>query len=465
MTLPANQILVSITELDHDARGLGFLPDSLFPHTRGMAVFVRGALPGQTVICTPLLVKLSFIEAELVEVVEDFSPKAPLLCAHQHECGGCPLQPMPYQSQLAWKDKLARQTMRRIGNFDLKDLDAIWQQPVPSPQITNYRNKVTFAFGKDSEGNIAIGLRKAGSHKVCPISHCALLDGSADKILEAVNKFASTAGNFWKSLTLRRALLPHTLQPAWWLALTTAREPRLRAFTADIGHKILAHLPTVASFIHEEQNGSTKRIASLGEAYTPEIMVLPLMDRIFELDAMSFFQVNNAASTLLANIVNEMAEWGSEKSSKNSLLDIYCGVGAPGQLLAHKFSRILGIERDYKAVELAKKNALSYGLDNCHYLAGDAAEVLKTFTSKERRHWHTVLADPPRAGIDSKTMAVIKQIAPQKIIYVSCNPATLARDGAHLKKDYRLQKLVPIDMFPHTAHLEICSLWVKRGSV
>ena len=183
--------------------------------------------------------------------------------------------------------------------------------------------------------------------------------------------------------------------------------------------------------------------------------------RLFALDAASFFQVNTRAAQNLARLARDMlrqTRGGAENGA--ALLDLYCGAGAPGQLLAPDYERLLGVEYDKRAVALARRNAERAGLARCRYEAGDAAVLLDRLR-RERRGpgWDTVLADPPRAGLAPRVLDGLLALRPQHILYISCNPATLARDANGLRTRYRLERLTAVDLFPHTPHLECLSLW------
>ena len=274
---------------------------------------------------------------------------------------------------------------------------------------------------------------------------------------------AEQAGGFWRFLTLRRGLAADLRSPRWWaLCLTSPGDATARAAVRGLGRELLAAFPHMAAFVHEERGRADA--LTLGERRVdvldatgrsrPEAarLHLPLLGRFFTLDVASFFQVNTSAAQILARTALDLLPEGGEE-----LLDLYCGVGAPGLLLAPAFSRLYGVEQDARAVALARENAAGLSVDHCRYAAGDAALLLQERTATA----DMVLADPPRAGLAPAALAALLRLRPRSILYISCNPATLARDAALLREGYRLARLAAVDLFPHTPHVECLSLWQR----
>ena len=494
---------LALDGLAHDGRGIGHLKDPARPGERGITVFVAGGLPGQTVRCRVKARKARFLEAELVEVRQPAADAVPPLCPHAAAgtgapgCGGCPLQTMPYASQLEWKTRLARDALVRIGGLDEETLDAAWEATLASPALAGFRNRMTFAFGAGPDG-LVLGQRSRGGADVVPTPDCALLPPGGRELLAVAQEAAAQSGlpawhaserrgrgktggrGFWRFLTLRQGWLPGETEPRWWaLLLTSPGNQAERAAIRAMGERLLSvrGLSRMGGFIHEERArddalaSGERRILCLDAegAENPEaaILHLPLAGRSFALDAASFFQVNTGAAELLAQTVRSMAPHGGR-----GLLDVYCGVGAPGQLIAADYATVLGMESDRRAVALAASNATAAGLKGCRYLTGDAGALLKRVASgaplsgHAKSHtflvWDTALLDPPRGGLAPAALDALLHLKPEHILYVSCNPATLARDAARLSTSYTLERLAAVDLFPHTPHLECCSLWRRR---
>lgn len=493
-------LTLTVDSLAHDGRGIARLPET--GHNgevrgSGTAVFVSGALPGQIVRARVVRRKTRLVEADLLDVLRPAPDAVPALCPHQRICGGCPLQIMPYPAQLRWKENLALAALARIGHLDRDMLTAVLEPPHPSPERTAFRNKMEFAFGRDAGGNLILGQRRRGGAGVIAVPGCVLLPAGAQDILAAARRSAEQSGlapyaapparrgpgrdknahaagphGFWRFLVLRSGRREDDPAPRWWaLCVTSPGGADGRAAARALGEELLGGFPDLAAFVHEERQSpdalaaGERRVLCLngrgGEDPQAALLHLPLGDCLFALDAASFFQVNTRAAQNLARLAQDMlrqTRGGAENGA--SLLDLYCGVGAPGQLLAPDYDRLLGLECDKRAVALARRNAERGGLTRCRYEAGDAAALLDRLR-RERRGpgWDTVLADPPRAGLAPRVLDGLLALRPQTILYISCNPATLARDADGLQARYSLERLAAVDLFPHTPHLECLSLW------
>lgn len=502
MLLPmCSSLNLELDSLAHDGRGIGRLKNPEAPGERGLTVFVAGGLPGQTVRCRVTARKPRFLEAELLEVLQPAPDEVPPHCPHTgrtegtQDCGGCPLQRMPYARQLEWKERLARDALVRIGGLDAGNLEQVWATTLPSPALSGFRNRMTFAFGMTGE-NLALGQRGRGGAAVVDTTVCALLPEGARELLAEAHAAAAESGltawrapeqrrkhgtgarGFWRFLTLRQGWRPGEAAPRWWvLCLTSPGGSRERAAVRALGERLLnlGGACALGGFIHEERY--QEDALAIGEhrvfclnaqgAENPAAATLhlPLGGRSFALDVASFFQVNTGAAELLAHTVREMAA----QTEGAALLDVYCGVGAPGQLLAPRFATVLGMESDRRAVALARSNAAAAGLDACRYAVGDANALLRRLADagtlpgipkgKLAPPWDMVLIDPPRGGLAPAALDALLRLAPQHLLYVSCNPATLARDAARLAKSYTLKRMAAVDLFPHTPHLECCCLW------
>lgn len=451
-----------VSELAHDGRGIGFLPDAA---GRGMAVFVLGALPGQTVSCEVIRAKNNYLEAVAVNILEEDGSLVQPLCAHASACGGCPLQRMSYERQLFWKEKLARAAFLRLGALTEESLAEIWSKPEPSPLLSGYRNKITLAFGEDQHGKKALGFRARKSHCITDLRSCILMEPEALAIVEAARlltrtRFPFPAG-YLRFLILRRMRSLSDPVMRWHaLMLTSAGSRAQKKLVRDFGMEMLAANTGLAGFIHEERSTpdrvarGEKRIFAIGKQ--ADGLAMELGGRVFGLDATSFFQVNGSAANLLVRQVAALDH------QDGPLLDIYSGVGAPGQLLAANHESCLGLELDPAAVRHANSNARRAGLVNWRYEAGDATKKLdKLRLSRKTGIWPTVLVDPPRDGLTAQATWGLLQLAPGQIIYVSCNATTMARDARALAPHYRIAALRSVDMFPHTQQLECVGLFER----
>lgn len=448
-----------------DGRGVAILASA--PSKSGKIVFVQGALPGQTVQCKLISEKKSFAEGVAEQIVSFGSATLTPVCPHQLECGGCPLQTMPYKEQLYWKEKVARDSLERIGKIPGNILDTVCQPVHPSPEQIGFRNKIELAFGRDEAGQIIAGYRKPRSHEVFPLKFCALIEPAGNALIQDLVKViqgAKIEANFWQYLILRKGLLPVQGTQAWWLIIRSRRGSATeRAVLLDMAKSFFASHPNVACFIHEEtiNSGSHsqpgKRIFTLDKSGThnPRAATLrhDLCGRSFLLDASSFFQVNDGSAQILARLVRE-----SITGSHDTLLDLYCGVGAPGQLVDSLAKRGIGIEANVESVKFAKRNSLH---NNFSYYSANVQSGLQKLNAATLQDC-VCLTDPPRSGMEKGALQVLMGLGPQQIVYVSCNPVTFARDSAILIEKYKLSSIRSVDMFPHTPHIELCASWEKK---
>ena len=465
-------IILDIAGLAHDGRGIARLaPGNGGSDERGLTVFVQGALPGQKVRARLEQRKKSWASAVCCEVLTPAPDAVAPHCPHAGQCGGCPLQTMPYARQLAHKEDIVRQALTRIGRLAPDVVGAMCGGITPSPQLTGFRNKLTLAFGScGTDGSPELGLRAEGSHNVVPVPQCALVPAEGLAIAARMQELVRAAwangdNRFWRFLTLRHGQTAGG-EEAWWaLCLTSPGSKNQRRLVRRVGEDLLAACPQLAGFIHEERRQQDmlavgeRRVCVLGEA----TLHLPLGGLDFALDAASFFQVNTGAAQQLAeHAATMLAPFAGQG---HTLLDCYCGVGAPGLCLAPGFVRLRGVEAQKVSIAHATLNARNAGFSHCHYEAADTARALASWTKDCRGDQYVALLDPPRAGLDAATLDVLLRLRPLAVLYISCNPATLARDAATLTKDgYRLDQLRCVDLFPHTPHVESLSLFTQDRS-
>ncbi|MDO5483645.1 MAG: TRAM domain-containing protein, partial [Desulfovibrionaceae bacterium] len=476
---------LEITGLAHDGRGVA--------RHEGQVFLVRDALPGQTVRARIVRSQPRFAEAVTQELLRPAPGQLPPLCPHQGQCGGCPLQVMPYEMQLHWKRRLALDALSRIGRLDMARLEEMMALPLASPRLTGFRNKMEFSFGQDGQGRLVLGQRERGGRRVVPTPGCVLLPAGGNEILSAVALLAGQSNlppyrdgaerkqskggrrtrkqgersqGFWRFLMLRQGLLAGL--PRWWAVLLTSPGTAAeRAAVRRMAEQLLALCPQLATVIHEERHTADalctgqRRLFAISAVSADEAeaarLTLPLGGRLFELDATSFFQVNTEAARLLAE--QALALLPPEGDGRQ-LLDLYCGVGAPGLLLASGYAGLYGLEYDQRAVAAARRNAVAAGVGHCRYDAGDAAVLLGRMGRDNG--FQDALVDPPRAGMANAVLESLSLLAPERILYISCNAATLARDALSLGRQYTLERLAGVDLFPHTPHLECLALWRRR---
>jgi 23S rRNA (uracil1939-C5)-methyltransferase len=440
-------VSVSIDDLAFGGEGVGRLD--------GYVVFVRGGVPGDR-----LTVRLTEARARyargVIETIE--SPSADRIdapCVYFGRCGGCRLQHLTYSAQLTFKAKQVRDCLERLGGLPPFELRPI----LPAPDPFAYRNKMEFTVAPSARGP-ALGLHEADRYDVVlDIERCLLQSDTMNTLLAETRRAVRAAGLSVYEPTpdgdghglLRFVTLREGRRTAQAMVNVVAAAPDVQAL-GPVAERVRAAVPATASVV---LNVNAKK-ASVAVG-TEEHLLLGrdtiterLDDVDFEISANSFFQTNTVqAERLFAVVAEACALTGSE-----TVIDLYSGTGAISLLLARSSRHVYGIELAAAAVADAVRNARTNGIDNCTFLIGEVRHVLPDLLRQGVRA-EVVVADPPRAGFHPKALAALATLAPARLVYVSCNPATLARDvGDLVRRGYVLEWVQPVDMFPQTPHIE-----------
>ncbi len=423
-------------------------------------VHVKNGLEGQLVSARYLKSKGGRYEAKLVEVLERGPLEKASFCEHFNECGGCMLQTFDYEGQKNLKLKMVQNLFEEAG-FDVPLTEVI-----SSPEAFEYRNKMEFSFGDAYKGGpLTLGMHKKGRHNdVVTVDHCHLADEDYRTILRGLldyfvqidapkyNKHIHEG--FLRHLVVRKGKTTGEIMVA--LSATT-QVP----FDGDAFVECLKNMPllgTLESVLYVKNNG-------LGDVVSGEIDVLygrdHILDRVmglnFKINLYSFFQTNTLGANLLYDTAINMIPDLDDKVC----FDLFSGTGTIGQIMAQKAKKVIGIEIVKDAVEAAKENATMNGIDNCTFLCGDVFDVLAGVEDKP----DVIVVDPPRNGIGEKTVVKVASYGIPEIVYVSCNPKTLMEDLSIFKKQgYDVTKMVLVDMFAWTGHVEAIVLMTRSGS-
>ncbi|WP_031513608.1 23S rRNA (uracil(1939)-C(5))-methyltransferase RlmD [Desulfofalx alkaliphila] len=450
------EVYIEITGLTHQGEGIGRLPN-------GQAVFVPGTVPGEKVLVKVNRSKKKFARASLVQVVESAAQRCRPKCSGVHHgCGGCVLQHIDYQAQLHHKTQLVTDSLTRIGK-----LEGVKVHPtIGMKHPWHYRNKVHFQV-QQVDDKLAIGYYEQGSHNFLPLSsnNCLLLDENLNDIAgtleQLLNKYNLSAYHWWKKqglvrhLVLRRAIYTGEIMVV--VVTTGDRWDSQGQFAEELRSKHTNVVSVVRTI-----NNSSNRLA-MGEENIVMAGKKTITERLgpleFDISANSFFQVNPQQTMVLyQEVLKYAALTGQEK-----LLDAYCGIGTIALYLAGSAKEVTGIEVVPQAVANARQNARRNGINNVEFFQGEVERLLPLMSSEGYRP-EVVVLDPPRKGCDKQALEAVIQMAPAKIIYVSCDPGTLARDLAYLVEEgsYRVIEVQPVDMFPQTRHVETICLMSRK---
>ena len=414
-------------------------------------VFVEGALPTEKILAEIIEVKKNYAIGKLIKILRESAERVKPFCPLYEQCGGCQLQHLSYSAQLVWKRQQVIDSVERIGK--LRNVEILDTLGMKNP--LHYRNKMQFPVGK----NLAIGCYARGSHKIIDTDSCLIQKEIADKVLTVVKKILKRFNVTPYDEDSHKGILRHVMcrvgfNDELMIVLVTATKNLPN--DKNISKAICAEIPEVSTI---QQNIQTFHNNVILGRETKILFGKPtIKDKIgnlkFNISAGSFFQVN----TLQAEVLYRTAKEFAQLTGKEIVIDAYCGTGTIGLFMAKNAYKVFGIEIVNSAIDDAKKNARENKIRNAEFIVGDVVKVLPHLEI----YADVVVVDPPRAGCDKKVLETFAAMNPARIVYVSCNPATLARDLAILSElGYTAKKIQPVDMFPFSSHVEAVAQIVK----
>ena len=376
-------------------------------------------------------------------------------CPLAKKCGGCQLQNLAYEKQLQYKQV---QCIRLLGQFCRVEEILGMEHPY------HYRNKVQAAFSEDRRGNIISGVYQAASHRVVAVETCLTEDEKADEIIGTVRRLLKsfklkpynpdTGRGFLRHVLVKRGFKSEQIMG---VLVTGVHEfPKKRSFV----NALLPAHPEITTVLQNVNPGRTSMVWGAQEEvlFGPGKIEEQLGDCVFRISARAFYQINPAQTEVLYQKALEFAGL----TGRETVIDAYCGTGTIGIFAAGCAKQVIGVELNGDAVSDARENAKLNGVQNIRFFKADAGEFM-TGMAKAGEKADVVLMDPPRAGSDRAFLSSLLTLSPKRVVYVSCNPETLRRDLVFLSKNgYRVLKIQPVDMFPHTKHIECVCLLERR---
>ena len=455
MPLQKNQILtLRIERLSSDGSGVAHSAD-------GEAVFVPGTAPGDEARVRIVKDCGRYAFGILDELLTPSPDRIPVDCPVADPCGGCSLRHLDYAAELRAKQESVLDAFRRIGGLEVPVLDIL-----PSPEVDRYRNKVQFPVGVDKNGAPCIGFYAGRTHRIVPCPDCKLQPGVLNEIGNALCAFFAQQGirpydeqsgkGLVRHIFLRRGA--HSGQIMVCLVCTRAKLPHAEQLCTALR----GQFPAISTILLNVNAKNTNVI--LGSEnhilYGPGYIEDTLCGVPVRLGPLSFYQVNTLAAERLYGVASQYAQLTPD----DTLLDLYCGMGTIGLSMADQCRELIGVEIVPEAIESAKANAARMGetvAAKSRFFCADAGQAA-TQLAAEGLHPDIVMLDPPRKGCDEATLSAVVRMAPRRVVYVSCNPATAARDAAWLEKNgYHAEKVQPVDLFPRTKHVEAVLLLTK----
>ncbi|MFB5762923.1 23S rRNA (uracil(1939)-C(5))-methyltransferase RlmD [Paenibacillus medicaginis] len=462
-----DEAVIDIIGMTHDGEGVGRI--------EGYTLFVGGALPGEKVRVKVLKTKKQYGYAKLLDVVQASSDRIAAPCPIYDQCGGCQLQHMSYEGQLAWKRQHVVDVLERIGKLTVAGTSGAAGEPgsdagvVVHPTLGmsepwRYRNKAQVPIGT-AEGGLIGGFYARGSHRIIDMEACLIQDERNDQVVTRVKEIGSQLGISAYNEETGRGLLRHVVVKTAFrtgeLMLVLVTNGR------DIPHRdawigsIREHIPAVASIV---QNINTKKTNVI---FGDETRVLWGRDVIYDyignvqfaISARSFYQVNPVQTEVLYGKTVEYASL----TGKETVIDAYCGIGTISLFLAQHADQVYGVEIVKEAIDDARSNADLNGMRNVQFEVGASEDVIPRW-KEQGIEADVIVVDPPRKGCDPRLLETILEMKPERVVYVSCNPSTLARDLRMLEDGgYRTVEVQPVDMFPHTVHVESVACLIYNG--
>ncbi len=423
----------------------------------GRVVFVDRGLPGDSIRARLTRVKRGWAEARLEEVVRPSPRRVDPPCPHVARCGGCRFQDLPYADQLLWKERQLRETLEHLGGLVAPRVLPI----TGAPEQFRYRNKMEFSFAPDAAGEPVLGLHERGTFdRIFALETCLLPSALTVEIVRFTRDFARR--HRWRAYHPRRHDGVVRFLTVRHLPLTDECAVHLIAFSEDVPglEQWAAGVSALSPAIRGVMLGLARSRANIASSEEERVLVgrATVVERLlgleFEASANAFLQTNSRQ----AEALYAAALAAARLSGGETVLDLYCGTGTLTLLFARAASRAIGVESVPEAVEAARRNAERNRIANVSFECGEARRVLREWARGERASAprpDLVVVDPPRAGLHPRVVARIAELEPKRMVYVSCNPATLARDlKGFAALGLGLDEVAPFDMFPHTPHIE-----------
>ena len=455
-------VTVEITDIGVSGEGIG--------HVDGYTLFIKDAVIGDVVEAKVMKAKKNYGYARLMKVITPSEYRVEPKCAFARRCGGCQIQEMSYDRQLVFKDQKIRGNLERIGGFTKDQIDTVMQPVVGMEHPFGYRNKAQFPFGTDKEGNPITGFYAGRTHDIIANTDCALGVEQNKEILEIIlqymreNKIKSYDEKTGKGL-IRHALIRYGFKTKEIMVCLVVNGKKLPK-----AERLIEKLIQIEGMTSITISSNTRRDnVIMGDSY--EILwgqgyITDYIGNVkYQISPLSFYQVNPVQTEKLYGLALEYADLKGDET----VWDLYCGIGTISLFLAQKAKQVYGVEIVPQAIDDAKENAKINAIDNAEFFVGKAEEVLPEYYAEYERehngetaHADVIVVDPPRKGCDETLLETIVKMQPEKVVYVSCDSATLARDLKYLcANGYEIKMCRGVDQFSQSVHVETVVLLSK----
>ena len=453
MNIKKNQELeVNIVDNGFDGEGIAKIDN--------FTIFIKGAIKGER--CRILIVKVnkSFAFGKLLEVMQPSEYRVNADCVTYKRCGGCSLRHIKYGKTL----KIKRDMVQNLVNKELHNKIDV-NDVIGMNNPYNYRNKLQYPVGKNKDGIPVMGVFANRTHEIVPVESCLIQNKDAEEVAKGIFKFIkenniSVYDEKTRNGAIRHIVVKIGVETNEIMCIIVTNEEKLDK-GSELVKYITAKFPNIKTIIKNINNKNTNVI--LGDKdevlYGDGYIYDKLGEYTFKISAKSFYQTNPIQTEVLYNKAIEFAKLDKE----DVLCDLYCGIGTIGIFASNKVNQVYGIEIVEEAVEAAKENAKLNNVDNIEFVTGDVEKAFKELVEERNIKPTAIIVDPPRRGLDVTTINKILELELKKLVYVSCNPATMMRDLKMLEEKYVVKEIQPVDMFPYTSHIETIALLTLKN--
>lgn len=428
----------------------------------GFTIFIEGAIKGEK--CRILIVKVTSSHAfgKLVEILEKSKYRVEPDCATYKRCGGCNLRHIDYEETLNIKQNTVQNLVNKTLNNKIKA-----EMTVGMGNPYNYRNKAQYPVGFDKSGEPVMGVYAKRTHEIIPMRNCMIQNPVSEKIANVVLGFfiknnipiynEKNGEGLLRHIVIKVGIKTHEI-----MCILVLNKKELKK-EKELIKVLIREFPEIKTIVKNYNMKNTNVILGneneviYGDGYIYD----ELGDYTFKISPLSFYQINPIQTEALYNIAIEMADL----KKTDTLFDLYCGIGTIGIFASPYVNRVYGIEIVKQAIEDAKENANINNIRNIEFFAGDVEKVFENVLKEHNVKPDVIFVDPPRKGLDKHTIENILNIKPEKIVYISCNPASLVRDLKLLEESYEIKKIQPVDMFPFTSNVECCAVMELKNSL
>ena len=426
----------------------------------GLTIFIPNAIKGEKLKILIVKVLSSHAFGKIVEIIEKSPYRVESDCTTYKRCGGCSLRHIKYEETL----KMKQNAVQSLVNKTLKNKIEV-EDTLGMENPYHYRNKAQYPVGLNKDGKPVIGVFANRTHEIIPIDTCFIQNKQTEEIAKYIFEFLVKNNISVYNEKTQKGLIRHivtkigikTNEIMCILVINGSKMPKEKELVEELTNKY-KNIKTIVKNINTKNTNvilGNENINLFGDGYITDI----LGEYKFKISSMSFYQVNPIQAEKLYNIGVESANITKD----DVVFDLYCGIGTISLFMSKFAKKVYGVEIVEEAIVAAKENAKINDVENTEFIAGDVEKVLDELVNKKQIIPDIIMVDPPRRGLDNTSIENIKKVRPKKLVYISCNPASLVRDLAKLEEIYEVKKIKPVDMFPYTSHVECCALLELRN--